>query len=81
MTITVNVDDAKARLSSLLNRAEAGEDVIIARNGRPLARLTTLAAHRPDRTPGSLRGLVHVGSDIDDFSPTDDKDWYASGFA
>ncbi len=80
MTITVNVYEAKTRLSSLLNRAESGEEIIIARNGRPVARLTAIAAHRPDRTPGSLRGLVHIGADFDKFEPADDLDWYGGNF-
>ena len=76
MTITINVYEAKTQLSSLLNRAEAGEEIIIARNGRPVARLIGIGAHRPDRTPGSLRGLVHIGADFDDFDRKDEADWY-----
>lgn len=48
----VNVHDAKTSLSQLLARAEAGEDIVIARNGKPVARLT-----RPEtvnREPGLL---------------------------
>ena len=44
MTQTINVGDAKARLSQLIARAEAGEDVIIARDGVPAARLLPLDA-------------------------------------
>ncbi len=76
MTITVNVYDAKTQLSSLLARVEAGEEVVIARNGRPIARLTAVSAHRPDRVPGVWRGLVSVGADFDDFTPADEADWY-----
>jgi prevent-host-death family protein len=42
MTDQINLQDAKARLSSLLARVERGEDIIIARGGRPIARLTAL---------------------------------------
>ena len=42
MSRTVNVGDAKARLSNLIARAEAGEDVIIARDGVPAARIVAL---------------------------------------
>ncbi len=69
MTITVNVYDAKTQLSSLLARVEAGEEVVIARNGRPIARLTSISSHRPDRIPGSLRGMVRIGADFDDLDP------------
>jgi len=42
MSRTINIADAKARLSNLIARAEAGEDVIIARNGVPAARIVAL---------------------------------------
>lgn len=50
--ITVNVLEAKTTLSQLLAKVEAGEDVVIARNGLPVARLTR--ADRIDRRPGLL---------------------------
>lgn len=53
----INVYDAKTRLSSLLDRAAAGEEVIIARAGRPVARLVPVDAPRP-RAGGQLAGLV-----------------------
>ncbi len=62
----VNIYDAKTRLSSLLASVEAGEDVIIARAGRPVARLVRIVAptgQRPGR--GSARGLIWVGADFD----------------
>lgn len=76
MTLTVNVYDAKAQLSSLLARAEAGEDVVIARNGRPIVRLVAIARERPDRTPGSWRGRVVISDDFDAHTASDDADWY-----
>jgi prevent-host-death family protein len=42
MSITVNIGEAKARLSELVIRAEAGEDIIIARDNSPVARLSRL---------------------------------------
>ena len=55
--ITVNVHEAKTNLSRLLAQAEAGEEVIIARNGKPVARLTpvqTRVRPRPDVFKGKL---------------------------
>ncbi len=49
----MNVRDAKAHLSELVVRAERGEDVVIARAGRPVVRLVPLAARR--RTFGTMR--------------------------
>ena len=56
MTIVVSVAEAKATLSDLLRRAEAGEEVVVARNGQPVAKLTAV---RP-REGGFLRGEVVV---------------------
>ena len=50
----VNVHEAKTTLSALLARAQAGEDIIIARNGKPVARLTALPG-QAHRQPGSWR--------------------------
>ena len=50
----VNVHEAKTTLSALLARAQAGEDIIIARNGKPVARLTALPG-QARRQPGSWR--------------------------
>jgi prevent-host-death family protein len=55
MAIQVNIAEAKARLSSLLDRALAGEEVIIARAGKPLARLAPV--QYPARKRGAWRGL------------------------
>lgn len=52
----INVSNAQTRLSSLLDRAAAGEEVIIARAGRPVARLVPVAAPRP-RVGGQLAGF------------------------
>ncbi len=59
--------EAKAKLSQLVERAEAGEDIVIARNGRPVARLvpvartTSLASVR-----GIWRGRVRMSDDFDE---------------
>ena len=54
---TVNIHEAKTHLSRLLERAHAGEEIVIAKNGKPYARLTPLA--EPEvRKPGLLRGKV-----------------------
>jgi prevent-host-death family protein len=52
-TVSVNVAEAKAKLSALLDRAAAGEEIVIARSGKPLARLAPLAKKEP-RKPGGL---------------------------
>jgi prevent-host-death family protein len=54
---SVNVHEAKTHLSRLLDRALRGEEIVIARAGRPLARLVPLDEQRP-RTPGLAKGRV-----------------------
>ncbi|WP_419915460.1 type II toxin-antitoxin system Phd/YefM family antitoxin [Candidatus Poriferisodalis sp.] len=53
----VNVHEAKTHLSKLLSRVEAGEEIVIARAGKPCARLVPLKP-RKRRTPGRLRGIT-----------------------
>ena len=70
MSTVVNVYDAKTRLSALLAAVEAGEDVVIARAGRPVARLVrvlTPAGQRPGR--GSASGRIIISADFDDPLP------------
>lgn len=54
---TMNVHDAKTHLSRLLERVEAGEDVVIARAGKPVARLVPVG-DRPSRRPGLAKGRL-----------------------
>jgi prevent-host-death family protein len=56
---------AKTRLSALVDRAEAGEEIIIARGGRPAARLVPIRPPAVKRKPGRLRGRIRIGRDFD----------------
>jgi prevent-host-death family protein len=67
MSESVNVYEAKTHLSQLLDRAAAGEEIVIARAGRPVARLVALAgpsSHR--RIPGAWLGKVSIAPDFDE---------------
>jgi len=67
MTQTINVYEAKTHLSQLLDRAAAGEEIVIARAGRPIARLVALSEiSSRRRTPGAWRGKVTIADDFDD---------------
>lgn len=57
MTI-VNIYEAKAQLSALISQAERGEEVVIARAGRPLVRLVPIAEPPARRLPGALKGRI-----------------------
>ena len=65
MAKPVNLYDAKTRLSELVDRAAKGEEIIIAKSGRPLARLGPLRTARKARAPGLWRGKVKIASDFD----------------
>jgi prevent-host-death family protein len=67
----VNVYAAKTQLSRLLDRAARGEEVIITRNGRPVAKLVPTAVVRSPRRLGALRGRVRVAKDFDAPLPKD----------
>jgi len=69
VSVQVNIYEAKTRLSQLLDQATAGEDVIIARNGRPVARLVPVQRAPRKRTPGALRGKIWMAPDFDETSP------------
>jgi prevent-host-death family protein len=66
MSETVNVYEAKTHLSQLLDRAAAGEEIVIARAGRPIARLVPLADSPSRRSPGGWRGKVRISDDFDE---------------
>ncbi|MDE9367162.1 type II toxin-antitoxin system prevent-host-death family antitoxin [Luteipulveratus sp. YIM 133132] len=56
MSATVNVHEAKTHFSRLLERAHAGEEIVLAKAGEPYARLVPLEEVRPRRRPGGLTG-------------------------
>ena len=60
------VTEAKANLSALLERVSHGEEVIIARAGKPIAILEPYRRDNRERTPGRLRGKIRIASDFDD---------------
>ena len=61
----VNLYEAKTQLSRLVDRAASGEEIVIAKGGRPLARLVPLARRTAPREVGFLAGQVRVGPDFD----------------
>jgi prevent-host-death family protein len=62
---TVNIHEAKTHLSRLLKRVAAGEDVLIARAGRPIARLVPVGPPAGERILGSQKGKFIVPEDFD----------------
>jgi prevent-host-death family protein len=70
MARVVNVHAAKTHLSRLIDEAAGGEEIIIARAGRPVARLAPVEARRTPRRPGLLRGRITIAKDFDAPLPT-----------
>ncbi len=75
MAEIVNMHQAKTSLSRLVERAVAGEDVVIARNGEPLVRLVPIAKTREPRVPGRMKGKIWIAPDFDTMSEEELKDW------
>ncbi|HEX3511760.1 MAG TPA: type II toxin-antitoxin system prevent-host-death family antitoxin [Solirubrobacteraceae bacterium] len=67
---TYNMHEAKTQLSRLAERAAAGEEIVIARNGTPVAKLVA-ADRRKQRRLGLWKGQVQVGDDFEDPLPAD----------
>jgi prevent-host-death family protein len=66
---TVNIHAAKSQLSRLLDAAIAGEEIIIAKAGKPVARLVPFVEKKERRKLGTLAGQFHVPDDFDDPLP------------
>jgi prevent-host-death family protein len=64
---TSNIHEAKTRLSQLIRRALAGEEVIIARAGEPLVRLVPVHEDTRPRQGGQFRGRIRMAEDFDAF--------------
>ena len=68
----MNLYDAKAKLSKLVDRAASGEEIVIAKAGKPLARLVPLAPKRKrKRKPGGWKGKIWIAPDFDAPLPED----------
>lgn len=74
---TVNIHAAKTHLSRLVDEAAAGTEVVIARAGKPVAKLVPLAPQqRPRRVLGRLAGRLHVPADFDASLPDEVLDGF-----
>lgn len=71
---TVNIHQAKTNLSKLIQKVAAGEEVIIARGAKPVARLVAVDEVKRKRTPGALKGTLRVGPEF--FEPLPENEFY-----
>jgi len=65
----VNVHEAKTHLSRLLERVSAGEEIVIAKAGRPVAKLIPYLESDEPRKPGAWKGRVWMADDFDELPP------------
>jgi prevent-host-death family protein len=63
----VNVHEAKTQLSRLLQEVEEGEEIVIARNGTPVAKLVPHVEERKPREPGWAKGRMWMAPDFDEY--------------
>ncbi len=71
MAVEVNVHEAKTHFSKLLQRVMVGEEVVIAKAGRPVARLVPYSAGSLPRVPGRYAGQIRIADDFDAPLPDD----------
>ena len=65
MTVTLNLYQAKTQLSKLVERAAAGEEIVIAKAGKPVARLLPFEPRREPRQPDLLKGKIWIPDDFE----------------
>lgn len=75
MSDVVNIHEAKTHLSRLLKRVQAGEEITIAKAGKPIAVLTAFRERRKSRVPGMDKGKVIIHPNYDDPIPEFDPDY------
>ena len=69
MPTVVDMHDAKSNLSRLAKRAAAGEEILIARNGKPAAMLTRIPKRRRATLLGIFKGQIHMAQDFGAIPP------------
>jgi prevent-host-death family protein len=76
---TLNLYEAKTRLSQLVEEAAAGEEIVIAKAGVPRARLVPLPPRRRPRRPGGSKGRIWIAADFDAPLPPEILDGFLGG--
>jgi prevent-host-death family protein len=71
LTVVVNIHEAKTHLSKLLKRVVAGEEIVIAKSGQPIARLLPYETPQVERQPGSAKGKIWMADDFNAPLPPD----------
>lgn len=61
----VNIHEAKTQFSKLIEGVSQGEEILIAKAGKPAAMLVPVYRQKPVRNPGALKGKIHISADFD----------------
>jgi prevent-host-death family protein len=72
----VNMHEAKTQLSRLVQRATAGEEVVIAKAGVPQVKLVPVTEPTKSRAPGAMRGQIWIAPDFDDYDAEIERAFY-----
>jgi prevent-host-death family protein len=67
--IFVNIHEAKTHFSKLIKQAAAGEEVVVASAGRPVAKIVAYETSSEPRKPGLLAGQIEIAPDFDELPP------------
>ena len=67
----INITEARINLSKILDQVRAGEEIIIAKSGKPVAKLVPFEKPPQDRKPGSAKGKIIIADDFDAPLPDD----------
>jgi prevent-host-death family protein len=64
--LIANISEAKAQLSALIEKVMAGQEVVIAKAGKPIAKLVLYERNEEPRRPGALKGKIKIADDFDE---------------
>ncbi|MGH3031110.1 MAG: type II toxin-antitoxin system Phd/YefM family antitoxin [Gaiellaceae bacterium] len=67
--ITVGMHEAKTTLSQLVRKAAAGQEVVLSKNGEPVAKIVRYSGHTGPRKPGRLAGQIEIKRGFDELPP------------
>jgi prevent-host-death family protein len=80
VAVSINVHEAKTHFSKLLARVIQGEEIVIAKAGKPVARLIPERPLAPaPRVPGIDKGKLRIAGDFDKMSESELEEWYGPG--